>query len=323
MGTTHQPQEEVSQKGPLRRPETQLKLTREIPKNVHPLLKDLFTEDIPVIPLAGRLKHFTKNWEKITNDQNILKVIRGLKLDFIQKPHQNQGPHPIRMGKEDRHLMQLEIESMLEKGAIQPTKPSKDQFVSTVFLREKKDGGQRPIINLKKLNKIIPYIHFKMESISLLKDLLEQDDLMVKLDLKDAYFSVALHVSMRRYMRFRWEGTLYEFICLCFGLGPGPRIFTKIMKVPITLLRRLNIRLIIYLDDMLILGRTIEEAIKNLNTVIYFLEHLGFVINIKKSVTFPTREIEFLGFLVNSTNMTIALSPKKIADIMCQCAKKS
>ena len=90
------------------------------------------------------------------------------------------------MKKEDKHLMHLEIESMLEKGAIQPTKPSKDQFVSTLFLPEKKDGGQRPIINLKKLNKNIPYIHFKMESITLLKDLLEQDDLMVKLDLKSS-----------------------------------------------------------------------------------------------------------------------------------------
>ena len=30
------------------------------------------------------------------------------------------------------------------------------------------------------------------------------------------------------------KGTLYEFLCLCFRLGPAPLIFTKILKIPIT-----------------------------------------------------------------------------------------
>ena len=43
-----------------------------------------------------------------------------------------------------------------------------------------------------------------------------------------------------------------EFLVLPFRLGPGPRKFTKLMKVPIATLRRLNIRVVIYLDDMLL-----------------------------------------------------------------------
>ena len=45
------------------------------------------------------------------------------------------------------------------------------------------------------------------------------------------------------------------------GVGPVPRIFTKLLKVPLTVLRRLMIRLVAYLDDFLIVGRTKEEAI--------------------------------------------------------------
>ena len=133
---------------------------------------------------------------------------------------------------------------MLRKGAIVPALAEKNQFLSSVFLREKKDRTQRPIINLKSLNQFIPYIHFKMETISNLRDLLEPNDLMIEIDLKDAYFTVPLHESIRKHIRFKWEGTIYEFVCLCFGLGPGPRIFTKFMKIPITILRRLNMRLI-------------------------------------------------------------------------------
>ena len=76
----------------------------------------------------------------------------------------------------------------------------------------------------------------------------------------------------------------YEFICLCFGLGPAPRIFTKLMKIPISILRRINISVLIYLDDMLIMGQTLEEIQMSRDTVMFLLQNLGFVINLRKSV---------------------------------------
>ena len=42
---------------------------------------------------------------------------------------------------------------------------------------------------------------------------------MCKLDLKDAYFSVPVGQNSRKFVRILWKGTLYEFVCLCFGLG--------------------------------------------------------------------------------------------------------
>ena len=54
----------------------------------------------------------------------------------------------------------------------------------------KKDGGQRPIINLKKLNSFVQTQHFKMEGIHMLKDLLKPGDWMTKVDLKDTYFMI-------------------------------------------------------------------------------------------------------------------------------------
>lgn len=109
-----------------------------------------------------------------------------------------------------------------------------------------KDLSMAPVINLKKLNNNIPYCHFKMENLSVLKELLQQDDYMCKIDLKDAYFSVALNQKSRKFLRFQWGQEIYKkfrIFCLCFSLGPAPRVFTKIMKVPNALLRRLNVRL--------------------------------------------------------------------------------
>ena len=67
-----------------------------------------------------------------------------------------------------------------------------------------------------------------MEGLKQLKGLLRQKYLMVKIDLKDAYFSIPLHPEAQKYVRFQWKENLYQFICLCFGLGSTPRIFSKL-----------------------------------------------------------------------------------------------
>ena len=119
---------------------------------------------------------------------------------------------------------------MLRKGAIQKLKSEPGKFLSNLFLVNKKDGGHRPVINLKFLNSFIPYQHFRMAGMHLIKDLLQEDNFLIKIALKDAYFDIPLDKSSRRYIRFQWEGNLYEFLCLCFL---AQLIFTKLLKVPI------------------------------------------------------------------------------------------
>ena len=118
-----------------------------------------------------------------------------------------------------------------------------------------------------------------MESLKDLKNILKANDLMCNIDLKDAYFTVRISKQSRKYVRFQWEGMIYEFMCLAFGLGPAPRIFTKLMKVPVAILRRLNIRLIIYLDDILLMGDSLEAIEMARDTTLCLMEQLGFMIN--------------------------------------------
>ena len=134
---------------------------------------------------------------------------------------------------------------------------------------------------------------------------------MTKLDLKDAYFCVPVHKESRKFVRFQWDEKLYWFFYLCFGLGPAPRIFMKLFKVPLAVLRKLNLLIIIYIDDMLIIGWTRKEVELTRDTLIYLLQHLGFVLNLKKFVLQPCQKIEFLGLIVNSVNLTLSLSLKR------------
>ena len=162
-------------------------------EHVHPIIRKLFTKSIPNVPLAGRLAYFIAASEKITQDQKVLSIVKGYEISFVSLPFQEKIPNFTKMSKGQLSLVEQEVLEMLQKGAIQKVVPTQGQFLSNLFLVEKKDGGNRPVINLKNLNKFIPYEHFKMEGLHCLKFLLEQDNLLYKKDLKEAYFSVPLN----------------------------------------------------------------------------------------------------------------------------------
>ena len=57
---------------------------------------------------------------------------------------------------------------------------------------------------------------------------------MAAIDLQDAYYSIPFRSLDGKFLRFIWEGTSYEFTCLPNGLSCAPRIFTKILKPPLS-----------------------------------------------------------------------------------------
>ena len=99
----------------------------------------------------------------------------------------------------------------LAKGAVIETQPAQEGFVSQIFLVEKKEGGQRPVINLKALNTFFKHEHFKMEGLHILPDLIQSEDWMIKLDLKDAYLQVPIHTEHQHLLQFQWEDKSYQF----------------------------------------------------------------------------------------------------------------
>ena len=178
-----------------------------------------------------------------------------------------------------------------------------------------------PVIDLSSLNKFIVNEHFQMENLSCLKTLLLPGDFMTNIDLKDAYLSVPVHETSRKFLRFLWKGTCYQFKALPFGLCSAPRIFTKVLKPVAAFLRRKAIRVLIYLDDFLLLAVSVEEAVKNTQLVVSLLQSLGFTINLKKSLLIPTQAITFLGFQIDSTCMMLSLPAEKTDKILDCCRR--
>ena len=118
-------------------------------------------------------------------------------------------------------------------------------FIRNFFVISKASGGFWPIFNLKSLNKFIRPVHFKMEGIHLLRDLIWKGDWFMNLDLKDAYVTVPIHSDDQKFLHFLWKGNRFQYRCLPFGLSSAPWAFTKFPKPVIKFLRMRGVRLIV------------------------------------------------------------------------------
>lgn len=94
---------------------------------------------------------------------------------------------------------------------------------------------------------------------------------MGKLDLQDVYYMVPIHKKYRKYLKFSFDDKLFEFNCLPFGLNIAPYMFTKIMKPVISFLRNLEFMSVIYLDDLLLLGKSYSNCLRNINASVELL----------------------------------------------------
>ena len=93
-------------------------------------------------------------------------------------------------------------------------------FYINFFLVPKKLGGLRPVINLKSLNLFIKKEKFKMETIRSIQKALSPGDWVTSIDLKDAYFHIAVHPNFWKYLRIVVGGKVFQFKALPFGLSP-------------------------------------------------------------------------------------------------------
>jgi hypothetical protein len=183
-----------------------------------------------------------------------------------------------------------------------------------MFVIPKKNGGYRPVFNLKDLNAYVHCPHFKMESIQQVIKLINKGDFFTSVDLTDAFLHILIHRQFRKYLRFQWEGHIFQFRTTPFGLSVVPWLFTRLTKPILLWARRQGMRISAYLDDWILIAKSQQLAQQQTTALLYQLQTLGWMINTKKSQLHPTPVLDHLGFQLDSQSMTIRLPGPKIRD---------
>ena len=108
---------------------------------------------------AGGVKDHIDNWRSVTTDPVILDAIKHHDIKF------EGGCRPAQATETRQIAFSSGEKKFLSKGVIELTDLLNGDFLSTIFMRPKKDGSYRLILNLKPLNGFVSYYHFKMDTI--------------------------------------------------------------------------------------------------------------------------------------------------------------
>ncbi|CEP08889.1 hypothetical protein [Parasitella parasitica] len=273
-------------------------------------------------PVGGRLSKYYSNWTKISINSFVDTIIQyGYKIQFHTTPPTTTTPTSIHPLSQDQvPLINQTIQDLLDKQAIELVSQEEVQqtpgFYSSMFFIPKKDGGIRPVFNLKRLNQYLHHApHFKMETLREVSLMIHRNDYLVSIDLSDAFLHIGPHPESRRFLRLKWNGQIYQYRTIAFGLASSPYIFTKVYRPILEHLRSQGIRISAYLDDWLLVADNKELALQQSQMVVSLLRQLGWLVNRKKSVLTPTQQLEHLGFVLHTRKMTAALPLKKLRDI--------
>ena len=131
---------------------------------------------------------------------------------------------------------------------------------------------------------------------------------MSSIDVSNACYSVPVAICDQKYLMFQFAGQLYKFDCLPNRLTSAPRLFTKNLKPVFAALHKEGHDIMGYLNDSILFGDNYDDCKAAVLRAVNLLQSLGFQVHPEKSSLSPKQEKDFLGFTINSKNMTLKLT---------------
>ena len=259
-------------------------------------------------------------WESLGDEVATSIMTKGYKPSLKSIPELTLQP-PSSKTTSQKTITDLEefIPNWLKRGIIREiTAPTLLHF-SRIFIRLKKNGKKRPIIDLKVLNNHLNFPSFKMETVSVIAKAISTGLWACSVDIQDAYFHVPMHWEFHKFLAFKIGNRIFVFQFLPFGLSPAPWVFTRIIKPIKSRLHTLMILIFSYLDDFILFAKTAVLLSDSTKTTLKLLQSLGFAINWEKSSLTPAQEVEFLGVSWDLKNGTLSVPQEKRNVIVARC----
>lgn len=190
--------------------------------------------------------------------------------------------------------MECMIDEMVSKKAIEP---SDSPWSSPVVLVQKKDGSRRFCVDYRRLNDVTVKDSFPLPRIDDTLFALNGSKWYSTLDLQSGFWQVEMEPNDKHKTAFTTGSGLYHFNVMPFGLCNAPATFERLMQKVLQGLA--NDKVMIYLDDVLVLGKSFEDQLINLKLVFEKIREANLTLNPKKCQLFNTK-VKYLGHVISS-----------------------
>ena len=198
----------------------------------------------------------------------------------------------FRLSANELSELKKQLEELTKQGFIQP---SKSPFGAPILFVKKKDGTMRMCVDYRALNNVTIKNSYPLPRIDELFDRLQGARFFTKLDLRSGYHQIRIHRSDVAKTAFRTRYGHFEFLVLPFGLTNAPATFMHLMHQ--TFRAFLDDFVLVFLDDILIYSRTLEEHERHVKQVLEVLRKEKLYAKESKCELFK-EEVEFLGHYV-------------------------
>ena len=196
------------------------------------------------------------------------------------------------------------IQTQLRSGVI---RESTSAWSSPLVYVRKRDGSTRPCVDYRKLNEVTTKDAYPLPRIEDCLDCIGGAKIFSTLDLQSGYWQIELKEEDQQKTAFSTRSGHYEYITMPFGLCNAPSTFERGMEL---LMKGLQWKtLILYLDDIIVLGSTFEEHLERLNEVLSRLGQAGLKLKPSKC-NLVKSEVCYLGHVVSAKG--IKPDPDKI-----------
>ena len=185
------------------------------------------------------------------------------------------------------------IEDLKAKGVI---RKSTSPWASPIVLVKKKDGGVRPCVDYRKVNELVKPDGFPLPRIQDSLDAVAGAELFSTFDLASGYFQIPLLEEDIPKSAFVCKYGHYEMTRMPFGLNNAASTFQRTMELALTNLQWLTC--LIYIDDIIVFGKSFDEHMGRVEEVLKRLESAGLKLKPQKSQMLQ-REVVFLGHVIS------------------------
>uniref|UniRef100_A0A7M5V2U7 Reverse transcriptase domain-containing protein n=1 Tax=Clytia hemisphaerica TaxID=252671 RepID=A0A7M5V2U7_9CNID len=153
-----------------------------------------------------------------------------------------------------------------------------------------------------------------------LKNLISENGLAYKFDLRKGYYHVEITEAHQTYLGFSWNldgrEKFFIFCVLPFGLSSAPMLFTKLLRSLVSYWHDHGIKICVFLDDGGGTESNLVKAISSSNFVKRSLKSSGFVVNQEKSVWHPQKRLTWLGVIIDFSENAYFITEKRIETLI-------
>lgn len=246
-------------------------------------------------------------------EEDTLSVTNILKQKINLQP--NTTPvyiKPYRLPFSQKDQIHTEINKLLKAGIIEETKSEWSSPLLIVPKKVDENGNKkwRVVIDYRLLNKNIKDDKFPLPSITDILDSLSGAVYFSHLDLAQGYYQIELEKESRPITAFTTDRGQYQMKRLPMGLKISPSAFSRAMTVAMSGLNYESC--FIYLDDLIVFGRTLLKHNQNLTKVFERLRNVNLKLNPQKC-QFLKKEICYLGHTISAEG--VLPNPDKVRSI--------